>query len=181
LLSDIVCFVADVNWGAKSLYLTLSVASEPWESIAKVGANPTGPGISKLLVYDKEGYAGEGSGVAIGNQSVSGNIRRNNTHWSLEMRSAEKSEGDRRAQVTVIHNINTGLPEKPLEWDLRVIAIDQSVKEHLPDTDSFGNRTVTHAFVNATYEFRNLPLAQAKEFSLQVRPFRSQKFSGVAL
>lgn len=178
LLADIVCFVVDVNWGAKSIDLTVSVASEPWESIAKVGANSTGPGISELLVYDKKGYVGEGA-ASIDNQSVSGNIRRNDAHWSLEMRSAGKSDGD--AQVTVIHNINTGRPEKPLEWDVRVIAIDQSGKEHLPDADSFGNRTLTHAFVNATYEFRDLPLAQAKEFILQVRPFQSQKFSGVAL
>jgi hypothetical protein len=160
----------------------VSVASGPWESIAKVGADPKGPGISKLLIYDKEGYAGEGEG-SFGNQSVIGNIRRGDAHWSLEMKSAEISDGDKHthSQVTLIHNINTGRPEKPLEWDVRVIAIDQSGKEHLSDTDSFGDRTLTHAFSNTAYEFGDLPLAQAKEFILQVRPFQSQKFSHVVL
>jgi hypothetical protein len=182
LLSDIVCFSTDVNWGAKSADLTVSVASAQWESIAKVGADPKGPGISKLLVWDKEGYAGEGVWSA-DNQSVTGNIRRGDAHWSLEMSSAEISDGDKRthSKVTVIHNINTGRPDKPLEWDVRVIAIDQSGKEHMPDADSFGDRTLTYAFINTAYEFSDLPLAQAKEFILQVRPFQSQKFSHVAL
>ncbi len=182
LASDLVCFITDIVWGDKQVDLTVSVASGPWESLAKVGANPKGPGISALLIYNKEGYAGEGEGT-LDNQHVAANIRRNDAHWSLEMKSAEISDGDKRthSQVTLIHNINTGRPEKPLEWEVRVIAIDQSGKEHLSDTDSFGDRTLTHAFSNTAYEFRDLPSAQAKEFILQVRPFQSQKFRHVAL
>ena len=88
-------------------------------------------------------------------------------------------------EVTTLHNLNLGRPEKPLEWDVRVVGLDQAGKEHFPeagdDNSQLGNSTETHAFVRTTYTFRDLPPAQAKEFLLQVRPFQSQKFSQVVL
>ncbi len=87
-------------------------------------------------------------------------------------------------EVTAIHNLNLGRPEKPMEWDVRVIGVDQAGKEHFSAPGNYsqpGESTETHAFVRTIYNFRDLPPAQAKEFLLQVRPFQSQKFSQVAL
>jgi hypothetical protein len=174
LMSDLVCFIANVAFSDNVADLTVSVASGPWESIAKVGVK--GSGKTTLLLPNEGGYR-------ISEHAVSGSVKRDDTHWSLAMNSEPATGTDQRlgTTITVVHNLNPGRPERPLEWDVRVIGLDKVGKQHRAETTYFPPDIETHAFAQATYEFPDLPLADAKEFFLQVRPFQSARFRHVAL
>ena len=179
-------FVASAFWDTEFADITVGIAAGEWETIAKVGTDKNGSG--SILIsskgIDSQTFRAAGGFMSVGEGIAYGNLLHGAKIWSVSMFAPGFSPNDPpptgTAKITVVHNVNIGsLNMKPIEWAVRVIAVDQAGQEILPTKTIEDAETA--AFVHATYVFDTLTFAQAKEFRFQVRPFQSAEFHHVAL
>jgi hypothetical protein len=103
-------------------------------------------------------------------QSTTAEVRPGDPRWDANFNNVcDTTEG---AQVTVV------MSAENRQWSRRVIAVDTNGTEH---STFAGSGTPRESSSTWTYTFRKLPLAEVREFRIEVRPVHWVEFRNVEL